>query len=128
MALNTAPTLLMGEPERTEEHTRGTRARGRRRQARCQCRRTEPEALKYIINRDVEGDILIFLNAYKTSPYEYVEQFLKTSNTKYEMVDDILWMFVYQQRERENVKESIKLFIEGNCNIKKTPLDILISF
>ena len=52
MALNTPPTLLgvsgrMGEPERTEEHTRGTRARGRRRQARCQCRRTEPEALKY---------------------------------------------------------------------------------
>ena len=55
MALNTPPTLLgvsgrMGEPERTEEHTRGTRARGRRRQAKCQCRRTEPEALKYITN------------------------------------------------------------------------------
>ena len=53
MALNTPPTLLgvsgrMGEPERTEEHTRGTRARGRRRQARCQCRRTEPEALKFV--------------------------------------------------------------------------------
>ena len=52
MALNTPPTLLgvsgrMGDAERTEEHTRGTRAKGRRRQARCQCRRTEPEALKF---------------------------------------------------------------------------------
>ena len=51
ISIRLPPNLLgvsgrMGEPERTEEHTRGTRARGTRRQARCQCRRTEPEALK----------------------------------------------------------------------------------
>ena len=36
------------EGERTTEHTRETRERGRRRKGRGQCRRTEPEALKYI--------------------------------------------------------------------------------
>ena len=34
------------EGERTTEHTRETRERGRRRKGRGQCRRTEPEALK----------------------------------------------------------------------------------
>ena len=36
------------EGERTTEHTRETRERGRRRQGRRQCRRTEPEALKFL--------------------------------------------------------------------------------
>ena len=35
------------EGERTTEHTRETRERGRRRKGRGQCRRTEPEALKF---------------------------------------------------------------------------------
>ena len=35
------------EGERTTEHTRETRERGRRRKGRGQCRRTEPEAVKY---------------------------------------------------------------------------------
>ena len=35
------------EGERTIEHTRETRKRGRRRKGRGQCRRTEPEALKF---------------------------------------------------------------------------------
>ena len=34
------------EGERTTEHTRETRERGRRRKGRGQCRQTEPEALK----------------------------------------------------------------------------------
>ena len=37
------------EGERTTEHTRETRERGRRRKGRGQCRRTEPEALKFLL-------------------------------------------------------------------------------
>ena len=45
------------EGERTTEHTRETRKRGRRRKGRGQCRRTEPEALKFKVNQMVQiGD------------------------------------------------------------------------
>ena len=36
------------EGERTTEHTRETRETGRRRKGRGQCRRTEPEAVKFV--------------------------------------------------------------------------------
>ena len=36
------------EGGREDEHTRETRKRGRRRKGRGQCRRTEPEALKFL--------------------------------------------------------------------------------
>ena len=51
-------------------------------------------------NRTVEDDILIFLNVYKIRPYDYVKQFLKISNEKYEMIDRILWMVLYQKSRR----------------------------
>ena len=50
-----------GEGERTTEHTgEETRERGRRRKGRGQCRRTEPEALKYIIY--IYMDIHMYIN------------------------------------------------------------------
>ena len=76
-----------------------------------------------MFERNVEDDIIIFLTAYEIPCYDYVKQFLKISNTKYEMIDRILWMVLYHQKEGEVVKENIKQFVEGKpFNIQNTVL------
>ena len=83
--------------------------------------------IKMFNERNVEDDILIFLTVYKIPPYSYVRAFLKISEKKYEMIDRILWMLVYRQKEGEDVKENIKLFIESKkFNIQHTLRDINI--
>ena len=78
-------------------------------------------------NRNVEDDILIFLNIFKIPPYDYVKQFLKISKKKYEMIKHILWMLEYQRKKGEDVKEHIKLFNESEkFNVKNTVRDINI--
>ena len=43
------------------------------------------------------------------------------------MIDDILWMLGYRQKEGEDVKEHIKLFIESKkFNVQNTVRDINI--
>ena len=80
-------------------------------------------------NRNVEDEILIFLTVNKIPPYDYVKQFLKISKKKYDMIYDILWMLGYSQEKGEDVKESIKLFIESKkFNIQNTLRDINIIF
>ena len=79
--------------------------------------------------RNVEDDILIFLTVHEIQPYSYVRAFLKISEKKYEMIDRILWMLVYRQKEGEDVKENIKLFIESKkFNVQNTVRDINIIF
>ena len=68
--------------------------------------------IKMFNERNVEDDILIFLTVYKIPPYSSVRAFLKISEKKYEMIGRILWMLVYRQKEGEDVKDNIKLFIE----------------
>ena len=85
--------------------------------------------IKMFNERNVEDDILIFLTVYKIPPYSYVRAFLKISEKKYEMIDRILWMLVYRQKEGEDVKENVKLFIESKkFNIQNTLRDINIIF
>ena len=85
--------------------------------------------IKRINNRNVEDEILIFLTVNKIPPYDYFKQFLKISKKKYEMIYDILWMLGYSQEKGEDVKESIKLFIESKkFNIQNTLRDINIIF
>ena len=79
--------------------------------------------IQVLDERNVENDINIFLTVYEIPSYDYVKQFLKISNTKYEMIDRILWMVLYHQKEGEVVKENIKQFVEGKqFNIQNTVL------
>ena len=76
-------------------------------------------------NRNFEDDILIFLNVYEIPPYDYVKQFLKINNEKYEMIDHIVWMLLYRRREGCDVKEDIKSYIESKkFNVKNTVRDV----
>ena len=80
-------------------------------------------------NRNVEDDILIFLTVYEIPPYSYVRAFLKISEKKYEMVDRILWMLVYRQKEGEDAKDNIKLFIDSKkFKVQNMVRDINIAF
>ena len=80
-------------------------------------------------NRNVEDDILIFLAVYNIPPSDYVRAFMKISEKKYEMIKHILWMLEYQRKEREDVKEHMKIFIESEkFNAKITVRDINIIF
>ena len=80
-------------------------------------------------NRNVEDDILIFLAVYNIPPYDYVRAVMKTSKKKYEMIKHILWMLEYPRKEREDVKETIKIFIESEkFNVKNTVRDSNIFF
>ena len=80
-------------------------------------------------NRNVEGEILIFLGVYEILPYASFKQFLKISKKNYEMIDRILWMLVYQKQEGEDVKEDIELFIESKrFDVNNTVRDINIVF
>ena len=60
-------------------------------------------------------------------PHDCVKQYLKTSKKKYGMIDCIFKMLVYRQKEGEDVKEHIKLFIESEkFNVKNSVRDINI--
>ena len=72
--------------------------------------------------RNVEDAIIICLSVYNIPPYHYVHQFVRIGKKKYQTIDHMLWMLVYHQNEGEDVKENIKLFIEGKkFHIKTRP-------
>ena len=57
-----------------------------------------------------------------------LNSFLK-SVRKYEMIDGTLWMLGCSQNKGEDVKENIKLFIEGKkFNVKNMVRDINVAF
>ena len=86
-------------------------------------------AFKYIDERNVEDEILIFLTVYERPPYDYVKQFLKISKKKCEMINDILWMLIYYSKPGVDVKKVIKSYIESETfNVKNTVRDINIIF
>ena len=63
--------------------------------------------------RNVEEDVLAFITVYNKHlpPLIYVKQFMRISEKKYEVFEEILWKLAH--KDVEDVKENIKLFIES---------------
>ena len=77
--------------------------------------------------RNVEEDVLAFITVYNRDlpPLIYVEQFMRISEKKNEVLREILWKLAH--KDVEDVKENIKLYIESKkINVKNTIRDLNI--